>query len=481
MEPGIMKQYGYWLSFFKIVIDLFVTIVSFWIAYMLRFHWLENVFPLRYGLPPFQHYLILFAMVVIGWPIVFTFLNEYRIHRKFDPAEEFYHTLLNVGFASAVVWSMALYYRVFHQRGLPSREWFEPSRLMFLMFIGLDVLAVYGGRRFVYVLMNWFRRRGFFVRRYVFVGSGELARKLYDGLLKLPGIAIDIVGYVSDENSTRLPELPRLGKIKDLPRILEQYRVNGLFIALPLREHQKIDAYLDKLIHFPLDVKFAFDTITHNYLHTSIDIIGDIPLIGLNETAMDGPGYVVKRVLDIVFSSIALIASAPVMALIALWIRIVSPEAPIIFRQIRMGLDGKPFVMYKFRTMIPDAEPQGPRMATPDDERLLPGGRFLRMFSLDELPQFWNVLVGDMSLVGPRPERPHFVLQFIQKYPQFMIRHRGKGGITGLSQIAGLRGGQDNIEERMKKDIEYLTHWSIWLDLKILLLTPLAMIKYRGI
>ncbi|MGB9693044.1 MAG: exopolysaccharide biosynthesis polyprenyl glycosylphosphotransferase, partial [Candidatus Sumerlaeaceae bacterium] len=205
----------------------------------------------------------------------------------------------------------------------------------------------------------------------------------------------------------------------------------------------------------------------------SVEQIDGIPLFGLKETPLRGWNVVFKRAFDIVVSATILVLASPLMAVIALAVKLSSP-GPILYKQTRVGLDGRKFKIVKFRSMVANAEETtGPVWASPDDPRVTRVGRFLRRWNLDELPQFWNVLRGDMSLVGPRPERPHFVKQFRESIPRYMARHRVKCGITGWAQVNGLR-GQTPIEDRIAYDLYYIENWSFWLDLKILALTLFA-------
>jgi exopolysaccharide biosynthesis polyprenyl glycosylphosphotransferase len=190
----------------------------------------------------------------------------------------------------------------------------------------------------------------------------------------------------------------------------------------------------------------------------------------LRESPLYGWNRLTKRVFDVVFSTAVLVLLAPLMLLVAAAIRLSSP-GPVLFRQQRMGLDGQPFTMVKFRTMPVDAEiVTGPVWAREGDPRRTRLGRLLRRLSLDELPQFVNVLRGEMSVVGPRPERPMFVEQFRRTVPGYMLRHKVKSGITGWAQVHGLR-GNTSLDERIRYDLEYIEHWSIWLDLRIIALT----------
>lgn len=476
-----MRVFGYWVAFLTFLNDLLFTSSAFWIAYFLRFHILLILFPLPSGHPAIANYLLLYTMVLVVWPLAFHLTRAYRPHFRPTGEDAFFHVLTRVALASLLVWSLALYYRVFIQRGAPSQEWLEPSRLMFLLFMALDVWAVLIGRVVTKEIVDKLRAKGWQIRRSLIIGTGVLAKSVVEETLRHPDFGIRLVGFVGDNGTTAYKDVRVLGPIEELPNLVHQHQIDTVFIALPFSEYPRLQHVLEQLTGRPLDICIVYDTVTYNYLRGTVNYLGNLFLIGVNDTPLNGPGFVAKRILDIVLGSIGLILSLPLLAIIALAIRLNS-RGPILFRQIRMGLDGRPFVMYKFRTMVLDAEDgTGPAMAHPNDPRVTAVGRILRKFSLDELPQLWNVIKGDMSLVGPRPERPHFVEHFTRIYPQYQLRLRAKGGITGWAQIHGLRGSSDNMEKRIEFDFYYLTHWSLKLDLLILLLTPFRLFRYKGI
>ncbi|MCS7313495.1 MAG: undecaprenyl-phosphate glucose phosphotransferase, partial [Acidobacteria bacterium] len=347
-------------------------------------------------------------------------------------------------------------------------------------FMFLDVTGIVAGRAFLRWLAERLRTRGWQIQRALIVGNGTLGRALAGRIRQHPEYGIQIIGMVDGENGDSFHDVPVLGSIEDLPHIVREHGVQALFIALPVDKFSEALSIVRQFQTQPISIHMAMDLLTASHLRTTISEIDGLPLLNINDTPMQGAAAVAKRVLDIVLAALALILLAPLMLLIALLIKLTS-RGPVIYRQIRMGLDGRPFVMYKFRTMVEDAEEAtGPTMARPTDPRRTPVGKVLRFLSFDELPQFWNVLKGDMSLVGPRPERPYFVADFCRRYSQYMLRHRVKGGITGWAQVNGFRGDRD-YERRIEYDLYYLTHWSIWLDLWILLVTPFRMFRYTGI
>ncbi len=474
-----MRSYGYWISFLKMLGDAIATVFAFWAAFFLRFYILDRWVPPP-AAPELRYYWILCAIVVPVWVGVFYLLRAYRLRYYESREEEFFHVLVGVALASAVVWALVLYYRVFHQRGVPPEEHFEPSRLTFLLFMVLDVPGILVLRAVVRRLAEWLRARGWQIQRAVILGSGTLARSLARRIHEHPEYGIELVGFVDHAPAPSYQGLRHLGTYRDLARILREHRVHTLFVALPMDRLQEAFQIIGQFQHQPLNLHVALDLISLSHLRTSVSDIEGIPVLNINDTPLRGTGVVIKRIMDIVIASVSLVLLAPLFAVIAVAIKLTS-RGPVIYRQIRMGLDGRPFVMYKFRTMVEHAEEKtGPVMARPDDRRRTPVGKVLRFLSFDELPQLWNVLKGDMSLVGPRPERPYFVKQFCERYSQYMLRHRVKGGITGWAQVNGWRGDTD-FEKRMEYDIYYITHWSVWLDLWILLVTPFRMFRYKGV
>jgi len=247
--------------------------------------------------------------------------------------------------------------------------------------------------------------------------------------------------------------------------------VDQLYIALPLDEHAKLLRLIKSVSNECLDIKVVPDLVQYATIKAALEDLDGIPIISLNEVPLRGWSSMLKRVMDFVLGSLLLLVATPGFAGIALLIRWRGGRGPVFLRQERMTLDGKTFEIFKFRTMVDEAEKDtGPVWASAEDPRRTSVGIWLRRFNLDELPQLINVFLGDMSLVGPRPERPPFVQQFKERIPQYMLRHRVKSGITGWAQINGWR-GNTSIEKRIEYDLYYIENWSLLLDVKILILT----------
>jgi len=272
--------------------------------------------------------------------------------------------------------------------------------------------------------------------------------------------------------------LPILGTIDEVEQVVATRQIASLYVALPLEEHEKIKALISFAGREGLDVKVAWDYLTHVALRAGVEDLDGIPVISLAETPIQGWNWVQKRSMDVCLSAALLALVAIPFALIAALIKWTS-RGPVFYSQERMGLDGKPFTIYKFRSMYENAEEEtGPVWADPDDPRRTALGGILRRLSIDELPQLYNVLKGDMSLVGPRPERPSFVQKFKERIPQYMLRHKVKSGMTGWAQVNGWR-GNTSIEKRIEHDLYYIENWTLGLDFKILWLTFWRVFLHR--
>jgi Undecaprenyl-phosphate glucose phosphotransferase len=281
------------------------------------------------------------------------------------------------------------------------------------------------------------------------------------------------VGFVDDRAGGEhigYRGLPLLGTLAELADIAQRERVDHLYVALPLEEHTKLLDLVEVTSRECIDVKIVPDLLQFITLRARLEDLDGLPIINVNDVPLQGFNAWLKRGIDVALSAAALVVLGIPLGIIALVVKVTS-RGPVFYAQERMGLDGRAFTVYKFRSMYEDAESEsGPVWAREDDPRATPIGRWLRKLDLDELPQFWNVLRGDMSIVGPRPERPFFVEQFKHRIPQYMLRHKVKAGITGWAQVNGWR-GNTSLEKRIEYDLYYIENWSVTLDLKIMWLT----------
>nr|BAL54179.1 sugar transferase [uncultured Planctomycetota bacterium] len=335
-----------------------------------------------------------------------------------------------------------------------------------VFLLGLVILS----RRLAWSLLRHLRRRGFNTIPVVIVGTGRAARRLARSLVRHRWTGLRLYGYIEDRPNRWSRDLYIVGSIADLPRLVEQKGIRQVFIALPFKRFEEARRVFAVLADSLAEVRLVLDTPTLAPFSLATTHFDGMTLVHLRESPYFGVNRIVKRLMDITISLTAIVLLSPLMLLIAILIKLTS-RGPVFYRQERCGLDGKTFYMLKFRTMRLDAEKEtGPVFARPNDPRRTWLGAILRRTSLDELPQLFNVLKGDMSLVGPRPERPCFVERFRKTIPHYMARHLVKAGITGWAQVNGWR-GNTSLRKRLQYDLYYIMHWNPWFDLRILWLT----------
>jgi Undecaprenyl-phosphate glucose phosphotransferase len=281
-----------------------------------------------------------------------------------------------------------------------------------------------------------------------------------------------VVGFLDDRREAVAGSgLEVLGRLDQVTEVAAAHGVDQLYIALPLEEHARMLELIKSVRNECLDIKVVPDLVQYATIKAALEDLDGIPIISLNEVPLRGWNSMLKRGMDAAVGSLMLLVLSPLFAAIAAMIKWKGGNGPVFYRQERISVDGKTFLMWKFRSMHADAEREtGPIWASAEDPRRTQVGIWLRRFNLDELPQLINVVLGDMSLVGPRPERPPFVKQFKERIPQYMLRHRVKSGITGWAQVNGWR-GNTSIEKRIEYDLYYIENWSLLLDVKILILT----------
>lgn len=451
-----------------VVVDLVATYMALLLAYHLRF--VVQIVPVTKGVPPFEPYLALFPIITLIWPVVFYFrgLLEGRPQRSL--VEEALAVGIAVGLASVMLYAGLGFYREFTY-----------SRLTLGIFAVLDVVFVAVARAIYWSVMARVWASSRHRKRALVAGAGELGRMVAHKLAEHRELGLDVVGFLDDDPGkagTRLGGVPVLGTLDNLDLVTSEHRIDILYVALPLGSQRRAVKLLKAAEPLLLDVRVVPDLLQYYALRAGVEDLGGIPVINLTQIPLAGWNRFVKRALDLTLAALGLIVISPILGMIALavWRH---DRGPVLYRQLRMGLDGKPFEIVKFRTMIPDAEQAtGVRFAHSNDRRTTPVGALLRRYSLDELPQLWNVLKGEMSLVGPRPERPEFVARFRERYPEYMSRHRMRAGITGWAQVHDLR-GQSSIRKRIAHDLYYVDNWSLALDLKILWLTLIRFWRHR--
>jgi Undecaprenyl-phosphate glucose phosphotransferase len=447
---------------------------AFALAYYVRFD--SGLIPLIKGRPPFANYLQVMPFIGMLVPLAFQLHGVYRLRRGRSRVDDFFGVF--VGTVLAVVLGLVgtLYFQAYYVSDADKdRGVYEISQLVWGFFLIFNVGLTFAARVVVREVLQRRWKAGIGLKRVLIAGAGELGRLVADRIIEHRELGYLIAGFVDDRavgDHIGYRGLPLLGTLSDVGEILQRERIDQVYVALPLEEHVKMLTIIDQTSREVVDVRVVPDLLQFIALRARLEDLDGIPMIAINDVPLQGFNSVLKRLTDIVISAVALAVLAVPMAIIAILVKLTS-SGPVFYRQERMGLDGKAFTVYKFRSMYCGAEDvTGPVWARDDDPRATPIGRYLRAFDLDELPQFWNVLKGDMSIVGPRPERPYFVEQFKQRIPQYMLRHKVKAGITGWAQVNGWR-GNSSIEKRIEYDLYYIENWSLLLDVKILILTLL--------
>ncbi|MBI3263689.1 MAG: undecaprenyl-phosphate glucose phosphotransferase [Acidobacteria bacterium] len=468
----MVKRYNRLLTAFFIVTDALAGIVALVIAYLLRFE--TGLLPVTKGYPPFLQYVAIFPFIAIAVPLGFHLQGLYRLRRGRSRVDDFFGVL--VGSIVAVMFGVVgtLYFQTYYVPDeLKDRGAFEVSQPVWALLLIVNVGLTYASRELVRQALERRWRAGIGLKRILIVGAGDLGRLVADKILEHRALGFKVVGFVDDRaggDHLGYRGLPLLGTFEEVGEIAEREHVDHAYVALPLEEHTKLMQVLEDVSREGIDAKVVPDLLQFIALRARLEDLDGIPIININDAPLQGLNSLVKRAVDFAMSAVALTLLAIPLGLIASIIKLTS-SGPIFYRQERMGLDGRAFTGFKFRSMFHEAERDtGPVWAREDDPRCTPIGRILRRFDLDELPQLWNVFKGDMSLVGPRPERPFFVQQFKQRFAHYMLRHKVKSGITGWAQVNGWR-GNTSIEKRIEYDLYYIENWSLGLDFKILWLT----------
>ncbi len=455
--------------------DFVAILISFFYSYGFRFY--GYIFPVDKGIPSLKSYIVVLSLLFLPIHLGIFFLQGfYRRRLKRTQFDDFFLITLNAVLTILIVQAILAYLNAYSQGPAPLfRITFTLSHVFLAVYFVAVILMVSFLRHQIYFFMKRRYARGMNLKNVLIVGAGEMGRSVAQKLSQYKDLGFVVRGFLDDEREAgdRIQVnggIEVLGHLNRLEEVLEKANISDVYVALDLNNYHKILEILKVVNKYAVNVRLIPDLFQLLTLKARVEDLDGFPVISVDEPPLRGVMLVVKRMLDIAASFVFLLLSAPFFLIICLLIRLTS-KGPAFYRQERMGLDGKKFVMLKFRTMVSDAESEtGPVMCSPNDPRITKFGRFLRKFSLDEVPQLINVLMGEMSLVGPRPERPIFVREFREKIPKYMLRHKVKSGITGWAQVHGLR--QDtSIDKRLEYDFYYIQNWSLSLDLKILWMT----------
>ncbi|MBI4769808.1 MAG: undecaprenyl-phosphate glucose phosphotransferase [Chloroflexi bacterium] len=421
----------------------------------------------------FDAYVGLLLIQVLAVVLVFFFYRLYHLVRATSRVDQFYAIFggVSIGTLLAIaISSLSLKNSIFEV---------DYPRAMIVYAWLLAIMLVMLGRVAVYRLRSVVQAHGIGQDRTLIVGAGEAAMAVLQKIQWSPYLGYRVIGLSNgDGGPTEVLGCPVLGEIAALPRLIDEHAVDQVIIALPEASDEELVHIISLCQRGQVSVKVFPDVFKIMASEVTIDDLGGLPLLSMRDVALRGWKLTLKRAMDTVLSAALLVLLSPWMMLLALLIKLESP-GPAFFVQERMGLDARPFPIIKFRSMRKDADARGPGWTVKDDPRRTRLGSWLRRLSIDELPQLINVLLGDMSLVGPRPEQPAFVEQFRQMIPRYMERHREKAGMTGWAQVNGLR-GDTSILERTKYDLWYIENWSIWLDVKIMVRTVVRTFTDRN-
>ena len=443
----------------QLIGDLLATSVAFFVAYWLRF--VFEIHPVTKGLPPLFMYLRLLPVVLVLYPVVFYFQGLYHRRRMRSRFDEGMRVMMAVMLATVLLTAGLTFYRP------PD---FTYSRLFLAVFAVTDAVLVSLFRWGIGAGLARIRRSGGNLQRVLVIGAGDLGRQVVERLEVHKEFGFSVVGFLDDDpgrQQRKIQGVPVLGTTEELESVVAGHRVDQVMIALPLAAHYRTVQLIRRAGQLLVDIKVVPDVLQYYTMRAGIEDLDGLPLINLTQIPLQGWNQIVKRAFDIAGSAALLLATSWLFPIIA-WLIKREDGGPVFFSQVRTGLDGRSFELFKFRSMRVDAEGDGEAQWTRTrDSRVTRVGEVLRRTNLDGLPQLYNVLRGDMSLVGPRPEQPKFVERFRSRYPAYNVRHRVRAGLTGWAQVNGLR-GDTSIRQRIVHDLYYIENWSLGLDMRIL-------------
>ncbi len=456
----MLKQKRQLFEFLFMAADLLVITLAWMLAYWIRFH--SRFIEVDKGIPAISHYMSMLPFIWFIWAFVFRWTGLYKPMRGVRRGIEFW--LLINAHALAILLLIAATY-LFREKSVPY------SRLVFAYFGGIALVLSVMERAFLRFVLREIRRRGYNLRYILIVGAGKVAGDIASRIRYHRELGMQLIGCLAKDDSDKKGPLgvPIIGVYEDLKDILKKAEIDQVVVALPLEDHQNLPIIINQIGDALVDIKIVPDLYQFVSVGGAIEEFEGLPVIGVQGSPLDGVNLYFKRLIDLTLSLILIFILSPFLFLISLLIKLTS-RGPVFYKQERVSVDGTRFHIVKFRTMHINAEKDGPQWTIRDDDRTTTLGKILRSFSIDELPQLFNVLRGDMSIVGPRPERPIFIEQFRAKIPRYMLRHKVPAGMTGWAQVHGWR-GDTSIDKRIEYDLYYIENWSMLLDLKILLMT----------
>jgi len=458
---------------FFILSDCVAILISYFWSYLFRFYGYIIPIDPEKGIPSLKSYVVVFPLFLVVHLIIFFFQGFYKRRLRRTKIDDFFFIVLNAFFSILIILAILNYLYAYSQGGAPLfRMEFKISHYFLVIYFVAVIFMISVLRNQIYYFMKRRYEKGLSLQNVLIIGAGDMGKAVAQKIAQYKDLGFVAKGFLDDDKKPGAKievdgGIEVLGSIDELEPILERENISDVYVALDLTNYHKI-MEIFKIVHrHTVNVRLIPDLFQLLTLKARLEDLDGFPVISIDEPPLRGLMRVIKRTMDIVISALLLLLFSPLLLVVAALIKLTS-KGQVLYHQERMGLDGRKFTMHKFRTMVSDAEKMtGPVMCAPDDPRITKVGRFLRKFSIDEFPQLFNVLKGEMSFIGPRPERPVFVRNFRDKYPKYMLRHKVKSGITGWAQVHGLR--QDtSIKKRIEYDFYYIQNWSIGLDLKII-------------
>lgn len=444
---GMLKSHHHFFRILFQLTDALVVALAWIVAFEVRFNsvWFPSSEPAS-----FEAYRNFIVVLVFAWFLSLQLSGAYKSWRMENIGTEFF---------SIFRASLLAFLIVVAGTHFLARE--EFSRIVFGLFLGQVIIYLCFSRLLLRGVLRTLRRKGYNQRFVLLIGDVTLTEAIKKRLVARQELGLQVRGFVPIKSGDALPEIEKIMIDQD---------INHVIIALKNEDASRLDEILNSLMDVNVEIRIVPDISQYSILGFEVEEFDGLPILTLNQSPIQGWNAVLKRFSDVIYASVAIFVFSPILILIAVIVKL-SSRGPIFYGQERMGLDGRTFKMFKFRSMRVDAEAKtGAVWAQKDDDRVTWIGGFCRKTSLDELPQLFNVLRGDMSCVGPRPERPVFVNKFKKEIPGYMLRHKVKAGMTGWAQINGLR-GNTSLKDRIEYDLFYITHWSLGFDLRIMVLT----------
>ncbi|QPC81895.1 undecaprenyl-phosphate glucose phosphotransferase [Phototrophicus methaneseepsis] len=451
-----------WLAAIKILVDMTMLVLAFIVGYQARE--VLPLFAIPEDPPDFERYgptIVLQLVVVIFMFFVSQLYHQRRTYSRFDRLRALAGA---VTIGSLIVYGMQEF--IFRN----TLQYVNYPRSMFTYVWLFSVLFVAIGREVFMVIQNRLRERRIISDNLLIIGTGRIARDILGKIKQKPSLGYTVVGVITskDDHQGKMLGVEIVGDYDEIPEVIDKYYVDQVIIALPDAKRAELVDLVTRCQRGRVDIKVYPDIFAYMAGDLNVDELDGTPLLTVRDIALRGWKLSLKRGMDVFGAAVGLIFLSPLMLLTGLVVYLES-KGPVFYTQMRMGLDGRPFPMIKFRSMRADADKLGD-WTVENDPRVTHIGSFMRRTNWDEIPQLINVLLGHMSLVGPRPEQPQYVREFRERIPRYMERHREKAGMTGWAQIQGLR-GDTSIAQRTRADLWYIENWSLWLDIKIVFWT----------